>query len=63
MCKWWIHDKWAIKMGIPKQVSEYVNNFIDFPKSLDQNDEYMKFVVVELMKKSVNAIPNIRKLV
>jgi len=32
MPKWEIHDKWAERMGIPKEVSAFVNLLIDFPQ-------------------------------
>ncbi|MBA7596248.1 hypothetical protein ES703_03218 [subsurface metagenome] len=36
MPSWYIHDKWAQRMGIPKEVSEYVNGLIDFPQKCQE---------------------------
>jgi hypothetical protein len=33
MPKWKTHDKWAARMGIPHEVSEYINRLIDLQGS------------------------------
>ena len=40
MPKWEIHDKWAEKAGISKEVSNFVNLLIDFPQ---KSQEFMDF--------------------
>lgn len=36
MPKWEIHNKWAERMGIPKEVSAFVNLLIDFPQKCQE---------------------------
>ena len=40
MPEWKIHNKWAEKLGIPKEISNFVNRLIDFPK---ESQEFMEF--------------------
>ena len=40
MPKWEIHDKWAEKMEISKEISNFVNHLSDFP---EECQEFMKF--------------------
>ncbi len=40
MPTWDIHDKWADKLGIPKEITTLVNQFSDFP---DQSQEFWEF--------------------
>lgn len=40
MPEWKIHNKWAEQMGIPAEVSNYVNLLIDFPEKCP---EYLDF--------------------
>jgi len=40
MPAWKIHNKWAEKLGISKEVSNYVNTLVDFP---EKHKEFMKF--------------------
>ncbi len=44
MPKWKIHNKWAEKLGIPKEISNFVNLLIDFP---EENQEFMEFLDTE----------------
>jgi len=41
MVKWIIHDKWALKLGIPRDVTEYVNRLIDRPRDVADYREYI----------------------
>jgi len=40
MPEWKIHNKWAEKLGIPKEISNFVNRLIDFP---EESQEFMEF--------------------
>jgi len=40
MPKWEIHDKWAEKMEISKEISNFVNHLSDFP---EECQEFMEF--------------------
>ena len=40
MPTWKIHNKWAERMGIPSEITNYVNSLIDFPKECS---EYLDF--------------------
>jgi len=40
MPKWEIHDKWAEKMRISRQISNFVNHLSDFP---EKSQEFMEF--------------------
>jgi hypothetical protein len=40
MPKWEIHDKWAERMGISKEISNFVNQLSDFP---EETQEFMEF--------------------
>lgn len=40
MPKWGIHNKWAEQMGIPTEVSNYINLLIDFP---EECHDYLDF--------------------
>jgi len=40
MPKWEIHDKWAEKLGVPKEISNFANQLSDFP---EQCQEFMEF--------------------
>ena len=40
MPKWEIHDKWAEKLGVPKEIFHFVNQLSDFP---DQTREFIEF--------------------
>lgn len=44
MPKWDIHDKWAERMGLPKEVATFVNHLSDFP---DQSHEFRDFCECE----------------
>ncbi|HUU63050.1 MAG TPA: hypothetical protein VMX96_03915 [Dehalococcoidia bacterium] len=44
MPEWKIHDKWAERMGIPSEISSFINNLIDFPKKCQ---EYINFCEME----------------
>ena len=41
MTQWWIHDKWAVRIGIERDTSYYVNRLIDFG---DEVDEYIEYI-------------------
>ena len=45
MPSWKIHNKWAVKVGIPREISNYVNRLIDFP---DKCPEFIDFCKEEL---------------
>lgn len=45
MPEWRIHDKWAERMGIPREISSFINNLIDFPKECP---EYLDFCDTDL---------------
>lgn len=54
MPKWEIHDKWAEKMGLPREISNFVNHLSDFPEKCH---EFMEFcereggeIILELVK-------------
>ncbi len=54
MPKWEIHDKWAEKMGIPCEISNFVNHLSDFP---EECQEFMEFceregseIILELVR-------------
>jgi len=40
MPEWKIHSKWAKKLGIPKEISNFVNCLIDSP---EETREFMDF--------------------
>ncbi|MCM8822437.1 MAG: hypothetical protein NC831_06460 [Candidatus Omnitrophica bacterium] len=40
MPEWRIHDKWAKKMGISEDISNFVNNLIDFPRRCREFQEF-----------------------
>lgn len=40
MPEWKIHNKWAERMGISREMASYVNSLIDFP---EKSPEYMDF--------------------
>ena len=40
MPKWEVHDKWAEKLGLPEEITNFVNHLSDFP---DQSQEFMEF--------------------
>ncbi|MDI6886459.1 MAG: hypothetical protein QMD22_09010 [archaeon] len=40
MPKWDVHDKWAERMGLSKEVATFVNHLSDFP---DQSQEFRDF--------------------
>jgi len=40
MPEWEIHDRWAEKLGISKEISNYVNSLIGFP---ERHQEFMEF--------------------
>jgi hypothetical protein len=40
MPKWEVHDKWADKMGLSKEITNFVNHLSDFP---DKTQEFMEF--------------------
>lgn len=40
MPSWEIHNKWAGKIGIPKEISNFVNRLIDFPEEIR---DFMEF--------------------
>jgi hypothetical protein len=40
MPSWEVHDKWAEKLGLAKEITSFVNHLSDFP---DQNQEFMEF--------------------
>ncbi len=42
MPEWRVHDKWALRMGVPLNVSRYVNKFIDDPKRCKEYIEFLK---------------------
>ncbi len=42
MPKWNIHDKWARKMNIPEETSNFVNRLIDFPEKCQEFAEYQR---------------------
>jgi hypothetical protein len=44
MPAWIIHEKWAKRMGIPKEIAIYTNTLIDFPKKCK---EYIEFCNTE----------------
>jgi hypothetical protein len=44
MPKWEIHNKWAEKMGITKEISNFVNHLSDFP---ERSKEFMEFCECE----------------
>jgi len=47
MTEWQLHNKWAIKLGITRDVSEYVNRLIDFPHEVE---DYVSFVKSRMKK-------------
>ncbi len=54
MPKWEIHDKWAERMGLPSEISNFVNHLSDFPEKCQ---EFMEFcereggeIIIELVK-------------
>ena len=54
MPKWEIHDKWAEKIGIPREISNFVNHLSDFP---EECHEFMDFceregeeIILELVR-------------
>ena len=40
MPSWRVHEKWALKMGIPAEVATYVNRFIDKPESFPEFKDF-----------------------
>lgn len=42
MPTWEVHDKWAERMGLSRELVEFVNHLSDFP---DQSQEFMEFCV------------------
>ena len=40
MPKWEVHDKWAEKLGVPREITNFVNYLSDFP---DKTREFMEF--------------------
>jgi hypothetical protein len=40
MPKWEIHDKWAVKLGISREISNFVNHLSNFP---EETQEFMEF--------------------
>ena len=40
MPKWELHNKWAKRLGISRDVSDYVNRLIDFPKRCPDFKEF-----------------------
>jgi len=40
MPEWKIHNKWARKLGIARDVSNFVNKLIDFPEKCDEYQAY-----------------------
>jgi len=40
MPKWEVHDKWAEKLGLPEEITNFVNHLSDFP---DQSQEFVEF--------------------
>ncbi len=47
---WKNHNKWALKLGISKEVSRYVNNIIDVISVINLPQEYLDFVNKESRK-------------
>ena len=54
MPKWEIHDKWAEKMGVSGEISDFVNHLSDFP---EECREFMDFceheggeIILQLVK-------------
>jgi hypothetical protein len=54
MPKWEIHDKWAERMGISGEISNFVNHLSDFP---EETQEFMEFcereggeIILQLVK-------------
>jgi len=43
MPSWQVHDKWALKMGIPKEVSKYTNRVIDAKKLEDHPKNFLEY--------------------
>jgi hypothetical protein len=37
---WAVHEKWAAKLGLPDEITRFVNHMSDFP---DQCDEFREF--------------------
>jgi len=42
MPEWSIHNKWAGKMGISKETSNFVNGLIDFPERCSEFIDFLK---------------------
>ena len=40
MPKWEVHNKWAEKMGLPEEITNFVNHLSDFP---DRTQEFKAF--------------------
>jgi hypothetical protein len=44
MPTWDVHTKWAEKLGLPEEITKFVNHLSDFP---DKNPEFMEFCAQE----------------
>ena len=52
MPSWKIHEKWALRLGIPIEVARYVNKFIDKPESFSDFHAFCSKKAEELKIKS-----------
>jgi len=57
---WKIHNKWAKEFQIPYDVSNFVNNVIDFP---DKNIEYQNYIKKVVCKNNDKAFENLKKMI
>ena len=71
MPTWKIHETWAARLGIPKDISDVANHLSDFP---EQSQEFMEFceregegIILELVRthdfKMIMKIPKYLQLV
>jgi len=58
MPEWFIHDKYAIRMGYSKEISENINRLIDFPWEVN---DYEKFIFSR-RKLTPTGIKNMKRL-
>lgn len=60
--KWEIHNKWAEKLGVPVEISDFVNRLIDSPEEVQEfmefcDREYEKLKLHVGSRKSVVTLP------
>jgi hypothetical protein len=55
MPKWVIHGKWAEKIGISREISNFVNHLGDFPEETQEFMEFCEHEGEEIFLQSVKA--------